>query len=306
MARLRAAAFEIGWAPMKEHPLTGAIGAEVTGIDLRQAISDDLAGSLRDALARHQALFFRDQRLSLEQLKVLTRAFGPLMRLPYVQPMEGEPEVIRVLKEADERGGVFGGDWHTDFSFLERPPAGSVLSADVVPPYGGDTVWVSQAAAWEALAAPLRQLLTERDAIHVGKPYGVKWAPPAKERAGASSKMSRGDPEADAERAHPAVIRHPLTGRMASFLNPLYVTRLDGLTEAESRPILDQIQQHATRPEFSCRFRWSEGAIAVWDNFFTQHYAVNDYQGHRRLMYRTTFAGPAPRELALSHIHHHD
>ncbi len=295
-----AAEFEIGWGAMKEHPLTGAIGAEITGIDLRQAISDDLAGSLRDALARHQALFFRDQRLSLEQLKVLTRAFGPPMRLPYVQPLEGEPEIIRVLKEADERGGVFGGDWHTDFSFLERPPAGSILSADVIPPHGGDTVWVSQAAAWEALPAPLRQLLTGRDAIHVGKPYGVKWAPPAKERAGASIKMSRGDPRADAEQAHPAVIRHPLTGRIAAFLNPLYVTRLDGLTEAESRPLLDLIQQHAVRPEFSCRFRWSPGAVAVWDNLFTQHYAVNDYQGHRRLMYRTTFAGPAPRELALS------
>ena len=289
----------MGWAAVKEHPLTGAIGAEITGIDLRQAISDDLAGSLRDSLGRYQALFFRDQGLSLEQLKALTRAFGPLMRVPYVQPLEGEPEVIRVLKEADERGGVFGGDWHTDFSFLERPPAGSVLSAEVVPPFGGDTVWVSQAAAFEALPAPLRQLLTERDAIHVGKPYGVKWAPPAKARAGASIKMSRGDPEADAERAHPALIRHPATGRIAAFLNPLYVTRLDGLTEAESRPILDQIQQHATRPEFSCRFRWSQGALAIWDNFFTQHYAVSDYQGHRRLMYRTSFAGPAPRELAL-------
>ncbi len=171
---------------------------------------------------------------------------------------------------------------------------------ELVPPYGGDTVWVSQAAAWETLPEPLQQLLTGRDAIHVGKPYGVKWAPPVKERAGASIKMSRGDPEADTERAHPAVIRHPLTGRAASFLNPLYVTRLEGLSEAESRPILDQIQRHATRPEFCCRFRWSPGALAVWDNLFTQHYAVNDYQGHRRLMHRTTFAGPAPRELAAS------
>jgi taurine dioxygenase len=159
---------------------------------------------------------------------------------------------------------------------------------------------VNQAVAWETLPEPLQQLLAGRDAIHVGKPYGMKWAPPAKERAGASIKMTRGDPEADTERAHPAVIRHPLTGRAAAFLNPLYVTRLDGLTEAESRPILDQIQRHATRPEFSCRFRWSAGALAIWDNLFTQHYAVNDYQGHRRLMYRTTFAGPAPRELALS------
>jgi taurine dioxygenase len=285
---------------MKEHPLTGTIGAEITGIHLRQPISGDLAGLLRHALARHQVLFFRDQHLSLDQLKALTRAFGPLMRLPYLQPLEGEPEVIRVLKEADEPGGVFGGDWHTDFSFLERPPAGSMLSAEVVPPYGGDTVWVSQAAAWETLPEPLQQLLTGRDAIHVGKPYGVKWAPPVNERAGASIKMSRGDPEADTERAHPAVIRHPLTGRAAAFLNPLYVTRLDGLSEAESRPLLDQIQRHATRPEFCCRFRWSRGALAIWDNLFTQHYAVNDYHGHRRLMYRTTFGGPTPRALAAS------
>jgi taurine dioxygenase len=285
---------------MEEHRLTGTIGAEITGVDLRQSISDDLAGLLRHALAHHQVLFFRDQRLSLDQLKALTRAFGPLMQLPYVQPLEEEPEVIRVLKAADERGGVFGGDWHTDFSFLERPPAGSLLSAEVVPAYGGDTIWVSQAAAWETLPEPLQQLLAGRDAIHVGKPYGVKWAPPVRERAGGSIKMTRGDPGADTERAHPVVIRHPLTGRDASFLNPLYVTRLDGLTEAESRPILDQIQRHATRPEFCCRFRWSSGALAIWDNLFTQHYAVNDYQGHRRLMYRTTFAGPAPRELALS------
>jgi taurine dioxygenase len=285
---------------VEEHRLTGTIGAEITGIDLRQSISDDLATSLRDALARHQVLFFRDQYLSLDQLKSLTRAFGALMRLPYVEPLDGEPEIIRVLKEADEKGGVFGGDWHTDFSFLERPPAGSLLSAEVVPPYGGDTLWISQSTAWETLPAPLQQLLAGRDAIHVGKPYGVKWAPPVNERTGGSIRMTRGDPGADAERAHPAVLRNPFTGRAALFLNPLYVTRLDGLTEAESRPILDQIQRHAIRPEFCCRFRWSAGAVAVWDNLFTQHFAVNDYQGHRRLMYRTTLAGPAPRELAAS------
>jgi taurine dioxygenase len=285
---------------LKEHPVTGYIGAEIDGVELRQPISDDLAGGLRDLLARHQVLFFRDQHLSLDGLKALTRAFGPLMQLPYVTPQEGEPEVIRVLKEADERGGVFGGDWHTDFSFLERPPAGSLLAAEVVPPFGGDTVWVSQAAAWETLPDELKDLLVGRDAIHVGKPYGVKWAPPIEERSGASIKMTRGDPEADTERAHPAVIRNPVTGRLALFLDPLYVTRLDGMTEAESRPVLDQIQRHATRPEFCCRFRWSVGAVAVWDNLFTQHYAVNDYHGHRRLMYRTTFAGPRPRELAAS------
>jgi taurine dioxygenase len=212
--------------------------------------------------------------------------------------MEGEPEVIRVLKEADETGGVFGGDWHTDFSFLEAPPAGSILAGEVIPPYGGDTLWASSASAWEALPQALQGLLAGRDAIHVGKPYGVKWAPPEKERSGSSVRMARGDPTADEERRHPAVLRNPVTGRAALFLNPTYVTRLDGLSEAESRPILEQVQRHATRPEFCCRFRWSPGAVAIWDNLFTQHYAVNDYQGQRRLMHRTTFAGPQPRELA--------
>ncbi|MDT8345394.1 MAG: TauD/TfdA family dioxygenase [Thermohalobaculum sp.] len=284
---------------LREHPMTGTIGAEIEGVDLRQPVPADLAGALRAALARHQVIFLRGQHLDIAALRRLTAAFGPAMRLPYVKAVDGEPEVIRVLKEADERGGVFGGDWHTDFSFLEDPPAGSLLSAEIVPPFGGDTVWASQAAAWEALPEVLKDLLRGRDAIHVGKPYGVRWAPPVETRAGRSVEMSRGDPTADQERRHPAVIAHPVTGREALFLNPLYVSRLDGLSEEESRPLLAQVQAHSIRPEFCVRFRWTAGTVAVWDNLFTQHYAVNDYQGHRRLMWRTTFGGPSPREIAV-------
>ncbi len=279
-------------------PLTSAIGAEIEGVDLSTPQPADLADQLRTLLARHHVLFFRAQHLDLEQQKRFTEGFGPLLTLPYVTPLEGEPQVIRVYKGADERGGVFGGDWHTDFSFLERPPAGSVLSAHTVPPQGGDTLWVSQAAAWEALPAPLKELLAERDAVHVGKPYGVKWAPPLDTQTGAGMKMARGDASADEDRLHPAVLRHPLTGRQMLFLNPTYVVRLDGMSEEESRPILEAVQRHAIRPEFTCRFRWSPGTVAVWDNLATQHYAVNDYQGFERLMYRTTFGGLSPREMA--------
>ena len=285
---------------LNETPLTGRIGAEITGVDLAEDVSDDLAAELRDALARHQVIFFRDQHLTIEQQKRLTLAFGPMMRAPYVTPMEGEPEVIRVLKEAEEGGGVFGGDWHTDFSFLEQPPAGSLLNAVETPAVGGDTLWVSQAAAWDALPEDLQGLLLGREAIHVGKPYGAKWAPPLEERAGASMTMARGDPSADEERRHPAVLENPVTGRRMLFLNPTYVARLDGLSEEESRPILQAVQDHATRPDFCCRFRWSAGTLAVWDNLATQHYAVNDYRGQRRLMYRTTFLGPKPRDLAAA------
>lgn len=283
-------------------PITGAIGAEVSGIDLGNPISEPLANTLRMLLARHQVIFFRDQHLDIEQQKALTAAFGRSMTLPYVKPMNAEPTVIRVYRSADETGGVFGGDWHTDFSFLEHPPAGSVLNAVTIPAFGGDTMWASQAAAWDALPKNLQDLLLGRDAIHVGKPYGVKWAPPLAEQTGAGKGagivMARGDPSADEERRHPSVLQNPLTGRRMLFLNPTYVTRLDGLSEAESRPFLEQIQLHATRPEFCCRYRWSAGTIAVWDNLSTQHYAVNDYQGRERLMTRTTFQGPTPGEIA--------
>jgi len=276
-------------------PMAGRIGAEIAGLDLRAPIAGDLAGALRQALDTHQVIVFRRQNLDLAQQKALTLVFGPLSRSRYISSgIEGEPDVIRVLKEAHEGGGVFGGDWHSDLSFLDEPPAGSVLSAHEVPPYGGDTVWASQTAAWEALPEPLKLLLDGRRAVHVGKPYGVRWAPPIKERSGASIRMVRGDPEADEERFHPAVLTLPRTGRRAIYLNPLYTVRLDGLTEAESRPVLEQVQAHVTRPEFCVRLRWGEGDVAVWDNFATQHYAVNDYHGFRRLMYRTAFGGPKP------------
>ncbi len=278
--------------------LTGHIGAEVSGIELRKTISEADQAALRDCLTRYQVMFFRDQHLDLQQQKALTSVFGPALQLPYVTPMDTEPEIIRVYKGADEKGGVFGGDWHSDFSFLEVPPSGSVLNAHTLPPYGGDTLWASQAAAWEALPGALQELLLGRDAIHVGKPYGVKWAPPVKEQSGAGIKMSRGDPTADQERKHPAVLQNPVTGPRMLYLNPTYVTRLDGLSEAESAPLLDQIQRHVTRPEFCIRYSWTPGTIAIWDNLATQHYAVNDYQGHERLMYRTTFSGLSPRDMA--------
>jgi taurine dioxygenase len=280
---------------MRVDRLTGFMGAEVSGVDLRQPIPDELAGHLRDALGAHQMIVIRDQHLGIDDQKRLTRVFGPLMRLPYVEPMADDPEVIAVLKEADEINvGVFGGDWHSDFSFLENPPAGSVLNAVDVPDVGGDTVWSSQVAAYESLPADLRAVVDGRMAVHLGAPYGVKHAPPEESRSGASIRMTRGDPEADRERLHPAVVTDPATGRRALFVNPIYTTRLDGMSEAESAPILAALFKHATKPDFSCRLRWQAGDVAVWDNRMSLHYATNDYDGVRRLLYRTTWQGAPP------------
>ncbi len=275
--------------------LTGYVGAEIVGLDLARGLEPGTGETLRAALSEHGVLVLRDQHLDRAQQKEVTRAFGPVTRLPYVAGLEDDPEVIAVLKEAHEgSSGVFGGAWHSDFSFLEVPPAGSVLNAVEIPPHGGDTLWACQAAAHASLPAHLKDFLAGHDAIHVGKPYGVKHAPPEKERAGGSIRMTRGDPEADREIVHPSVVTDPVSGRRALFLNPIYTTRFVGLTEAESAPFLDQIYKHCTRPDFSYRHRWRAGDLLIWDNRMTLHYATNDYAGHRRLLYRTTFGGARP------------
>lgn len=275
--------------------LTGYIGAEISGVDLRALDDPDLRAALRSALSAHHVLLIRDQDLGLDDQKRLTEVFGDLMQLPYVAPMAEDPAVIAVLKEAHEdSGGVFGGEWHSDFSFLDTPPAGSVLNAAEIPPVGGDTVWSSQKAAFETLPEHLKSFLDGRKAVHVGKPYGVRFAPAAKTRANSSIRMTRGDPEADREVLHPAVITDPETEARALFLNPIYTTRFEGLTEEESRPFLEQIYKHATRPDFSMRLKWRRGDVVIWDNRMTLHYATNDYAGSRRLLYRTTFRRAPP------------
>lgn len=276
--------------------LTGFLGAEIHGLTLAGDISAECEALLRDALATHRVIVLRDQQLSLPQQKALTEVFGPAMQLPYVTPTEEYPDVIAVLKEATEtKTGVFGGEWHSDFSFLERPPAGSVLNAVELPPHGGDTVWACQVTAYASLPGYLKDLVDTRGAIHVGKPYGVKFAPPAETRANSSVKMRRGDPQADRETLHPSVVTDPGTGDRMLFLNPIYTTRFEGMTEEQSRPFLEQIYKHATRPDISFRHRWQAGDVLVWDNRATLHYATNDYDGHRRLLYRTTYEGPRPR-----------
>jgi taurine dioxygenase len=190
--------------------------------------------------------------------------------------------------------GVFGGDWHSDFSFLEAPPSLSILYAAEIPPLGGDTVWCNMAAAYAALDHELKSELQGRAVIHTGAPYGVQNAPPEDVQSRGSIRIERNNPEADRETLHPAVCRHPLTGEAALFVNPTYSTRFDGMSEEESRPLLQRLYTHCTRPEFTCRYRWKRGTVALWDNRMTLHYAVNDYDGYRRLMYRTAVGGGRP------------
>ena len=275
-------------------PLTRAIGAECHNVDLNR-IDAPTFSEIHRAFLSHQVLFFHHQQLTIEQQRVFTQRFGPLMILPYVEPMDGYPDVIAVLKEANETNvGVFGGNWHSDFSFLEQPPKGSVLYAKEIPPFGGDTVWVNMCAAYDALADAMKGMVDKLIGIHAGVPYGSANEPPREKRSSDSMRMTRGDPQADAEIEHPAVCIHPQTNRRMLFINPTYTTRFAGMTAEQSKPLLDELYAHCTRPEFTCRFRWRVGTVALWDNRCTMHYAVNDYDGYRRLMYRTAIAGEKP------------
>lgn len=190
--------------------------------------------------------------------------------------------------------GVFGGDWHSDFSFLANPSSGSVLSAVEIPAVGGDTLWSNQITAYETLPTHLRQLVDGRGAVHVGKPDGVAHAPPEETRANGSIRMTRGDPQADRGILHPCVITSPDTGRRSLFLNPIYTTRFELMSEAESKPYLDEIYRHCIKPDFGYRHRWQPSDLVVWNNRTTLHYATNDYDGSRRLLHRTTFSRTPP------------
>jgi taurine dioxygenase len=275
-------------------PVSGFIGAEVD-LDLSGKIGAPTQEALNDALDKHLVLFFRDQNLDAAALKRVTEVFAPLMRVPYITPSPEDPDVIAVLKEASEaKIANFGGDWHSDFSFLEHPPGGSVLYALEIPPFGGDTMWASQAAAFDRLSDDLKAQIDGKRAVHIGAPYGAKASPKFDNKLSKSISMTRGDPEADAERLHPIVRTHPRSGRRGLFVNPIYTVGIEGMEPDEAHQLLARLYRHATRPDLTCRFRWSKGAVAIWDNRMTMHYALNDYDGQRRLLWRTTFAGERP------------
>jgi len=239
-------------------------------------------------------LFFPDQHLTPDELLAVTGRFGKVLRVPYVKGMDSHPDIIAVLKEADEkRISTFGGTWHTDFSFLPEPPDATLLQAAELPQVGGDTIWANQYLAYETLSAGLQRMLDPLKAVHTGWPHGTM-GPGPDAAVSRSIKMVRNDASADKEVLHPVVRVHPVTGRKALFVNPVYTQRFADMTAAESKPLLDYLHAHCTRPEFQVRLKWRDGMLVMWDNRSTLHLAINDYDGSRRLLYRTTLAGAVP------------
>jgi taurine dioxygenase len=263
----------------------GAVGAFVTDIDLRHADAT-VVRTLREGLAAHGVLFFRNQHLTPEDQIALARAVGEINVNRFFRAAPGYPEIAEVRKEPDQTTNI-GGGWHTDHSYDQIPALGSMLYARELPPLGGDTLFASASAAFDALSDGLKKTLLGLRAVHSSRHvFGAQTA----YMQATGGRL--GNPElATQDAVHPVVIRHPQSGRATLYVNPGFTLNFEGWTPQESAPLLELLYRHVMRPEFTYRFQWQPGSMAFWDNRATWHLAVNDYHGERRLMHRITLEG---------------
>jgi alpha-ketoglutarate-dependent taurine dioxygenase len=272
-------------------PIAGALGAEIGGVDLN-ALDDETTAEIRAAWLRHLVVFFRDQDLGSDAFVAFARRVGEPIEYPFVRGFDDHPEIIAVKKLPNETVN-FGGIWHSDTVYLDQPPMGTMLIAREIPPTGGDTLFANQYAAYEALSPAMQEMLAPLRGVNSSALADV-----SKTREDRMRDVSGGQGDGEAARvfeaSHPVVRTHPETGRKSLYVNIAHTARFDGMTEEESRPLLQFLFQHQVKPEFTCRFRWEVGSIAMWDNRCAQHNPVNDYHGYTRVMHRITLAGDTP------------
>ena len=269
-------------------PLTPAIGAVISGVDISEELSDEVIKQIRAAYLDHLVIFFRDQDLSPERLVAFAKRFGKISFYPFVKGMDDHPEVVEVKKREDEKIN-FGGLWHTDTSYLEKPPMGSVLVAKHVPAAGGDTLFANMYMAYDLLSGGLKEMLDgKRTICSAEKPDA------AVTRVHRIAESPKDAEEITTEASHPIIRTHPETGKKALYCSAAHSIRIDGMTAEESHPILNYLYGVQQRPELSCRWHWEEGSVAFWDNRCAQHNALNDYHGHLRIMHRVTLEGDTP------------
>jgi taurine dioxygenase len=272
---------------MEIRRIAGALGAEIHGVDLA-APSEAEISFIRKAWLEHLVLFFRDQPLSPEAYMAFARRLGKPIEYPFVKGIAGFPEIIEVKKLEHEKVN-FGGIWHSDTAYLDEPPMASMLLAREIPPYGGDTLFANMYMAYESLSPALQEMLSRMKAVNSSSKADVSRT--REDRIKTDGRETSKTFEAE----HPVVRTHPETGRKALYVNVAHTARFAGMTEEESAPLLNYLFQHQVKPEFTCRFAWRVGSIALWDNRCAQHNPVNDYHGYRRLMHRITLAGEKPR-----------
>jgi taurine dioxygenase len=271
----------MGYETITVKPLAGALGAEIVGVDLSRPLSNQQRSEIHDAFLAHCAIYIRDQELGGADLLRYARYFAEPSYYPFVEGMPDFPQIFELRKEPDQRKNV-GSEWHSDTTYLDKPPIGTMLYAREIPAYGGDTMVANQYLAYEALSSGMRRLLDGLAGIYSARIMGGR----GKREEDKYMKMKDTD-RADAMQAeHPVVRTHPETGRKALYVSRQHTLRFKGMTEEESRPLVEFLQAHCTRPEFTARLRWENGTVGIWDNRCVQHLAINDYHGQRRVMWR--------------------
>lgn len=246
-------------------PLSGAIGAEITGVDLSKPLTDEQFAEIHQAFLDHLVIFFRDQDLGPEEMIAVGSRFGELHIHDYTETMEGYPEVIEVIKLPEEKHN-WGDHWHVDSPAFESPPLGSVIHAKDVPPYSGDTQFANMYLAYESLSDGMKQMLSGLKCVFKGTHKGFM---------GYGGMPHKEGP--DRISAHPVVRTHPETGKKSLFLTVKPGLHFEDMTVEESAPILDYLYRHLANPDFTCRFHWENGSIGIWDNRCTLHRVQRDY-----------------------------
>ncbi|HTP97005.1 MAG TPA: TauD/TfdA family dioxygenase [Burkholderiales bacterium] len=282
-------------AAMEVRPIAGMLGAEVLGIDLRGGGDDATWAALQRVFLDNHVVAVRSQQLSLDDMMAVGRRFGEPNEYPFVKGIEGYPFIHDIVKEPAETRN-FGSDWHSDTTYLPRPPSVTLLYALQTPARGGDTLYANTRAAYEALSDAMKRMLGGLIGVNGAglkrKPGGGRAARDANFYS--AMKLQNGGRADALEAKHPAVRTHPQTGRKSLYVSTLHTTRFDGMTEAESQPLIDWLNDHCIKPEFTCRVRWEPGTLTFWDNRCVLHNAINDYPGERRHMRRLTVAPEVP------------
>ena len=273
---------------MKIKKIAGALGAEISGVDLTQSISTDLAKEIRDVFLENSVIFLRHQALSSQQFMNFAKAMGEPIEYPFVKGFVDFPQIIEVKKLEHEKVN-FGGVWHSDTTYLEKPPMGSMLLSKEIPPYGGDTLFACQYSAYESLSDTMQRLLQGLMGVNTSAKADVSKT--REDRI--KSDGNEASPKSFSS-AHPVVRTHPETGRKALYVNVAHTAGIEGLTEKESASLLSFLFEHQVKPEFTCRWAWEPDALAFWDNRCAQHNPVNDYHGFRRILHRITLQGDKP------------
>ncbi|HEX3919132.1 MAG TPA: TauD/TfdA family dioxygenase [Caulobacteraceae bacterium] len=280
-------------ATLRIKPNPSQFGAEVSGLDLARPLPPQTLARVKAAFLAHGVLWFPDQPLTHDQLETFTLQFGDFGWDPYVAPLAGRPHILEVRREPDETAKVFGGGWHSDWSFQETPPSATILHAKIIPPVGGDTYYADAIAAYEALSPAFQRLLTPLRTIHsAARPYGPSGFFAGEEGRKGMTILS--SPEAEKTQVHP-LVRTLQDGRRGLFINPTYTISIEGFSEAESATLLAFLIKHMLADAFIYRHSWAANMLTMWDNRRAMHNATGGYDGYQRVLHRTTVAGERPQ-----------